>query len=319
MTEEVYVGIDVSKAELVVATRPGNERMTLANDRAGIERLVKRLGELGPKLVVVEATGGLQRQVVAALWIAGIAVAAVNPSWVRNFAKGRGLKAKTDRKDAELLALFAERERPQARPPADAETQALQELVMRREQLLEMLVAEKHRLNRALGSIRKPLRHHIAYLEGRIKELEQDIDRTVRRSDVWRRKSEIVRSMPGFGKTFSAMALAKMPELGTLNRKQISALVGVAPIADDSGARRGRRAIAGGRFEVRNKLYMCAMVAARTNPVFKDFYLRLIARGKPKKLALVAVMRKLIVTLNAMLKTNSMWRPPCPVATVAQN
>jgi transposase len=319
MAEEVYVGIDVSKAELVVATRPGNERMTVANDRAGIERLVKRLGELGPKLAVVEATGGLQRQVVAALWLAGIAVAAVNPSWVRNFARGRGLKAKTDRKDAELLALFAERERPEARPPADAETQALQELVMRREQLLEMLVAEKHRLNRALASIRKPLRHHIAYLEGRIKELEQDIDRTVRRSEAWRRKSEIVRSLPGFGKIFCAMALAKLPELGTLNRKQISALVGVAPMANDSGARHGRRAIAGGRFEVRNKLYMCAMVAAHRNPVFREFYQRLLARGKTKKLALVAVMRKLIVTLNAMLKTNSLWRPPCPLATVEQN
>lgn len=312
MAEQGYVGIDVSKAELVVALRPGDERMTLANDRAGIERLVKRLSELRPKLVVVEATGGLQRQVVAALWLAGIAVAAVNPAWVRNFARGRGLKAKTDRKDAELLALFAEREQPVAHPPADAETQALQELVMRREQLLEMLVAERHRLNRALGSLRKPLRHHIAYLEGRLKELERDIDRTVRRSETWRRKSEIVRSMTGCGNTFSAIALAKMPELGTLNRKQAGALVGVAPMADDSGARHGRRAIAGGRFEVRNKLYMCAMVAARTNPVFREFYQRLIARGKPKKLALVAVMRKLIVTLNAMLKADSIWRPPCP-------
>jgi transposase len=318
MAEEVYVGIDVSKAELVVAIRPGNEHLTLANERAGIKRLVKRLDELKPQLVVVEATGGLQRQVVAALWLAGIAVAAVNPSWVRNFAKGRGLKAKTDRKDAELLALFAERERPEPRPPADAETQALQELVMRREQLLEMLVAEKQRLSRALASMRKPLRHHIAYLEGRIKELEDEIDKTVRRSEAWRRKNEIVRSLPGCGKSFSAMALAKMPELGTLNRKQVSALVGVAPMPDDSGARRGRRVIAGGRFEVRNKLYMCAMVAARTNPGFREFYQRLIARGKPKKLALVAVMRKLIVTLNAMLKTNSTWRPPCP-AVVAEN
>jgi transposase len=250
--------------------------------------------------VVVEAIGGLQRQVVAGLWAAGVAVAAVNPSWVRNFAKGRGVRAKTDRKDAQLLALFAERERPEPRPPADAETQALQDLVMRREQLLEMLVAEKQRLKRAPGSMYKELRHHIAYLKGRIKGLEQEIDKTVRRSDGWRRKSAIVRSVPGFGKKFCAMVLAKVPELGTLNRKQIGALVGVAPMPDDSGSRRGRRVIAGGRFEVRNKLYMCAMVAARANPVFKQFYQRLIARGKPKKLALVAVMRKLIVTLNAM-------------------
>jgi len=316
MVEGWYVGIDVSKAELVVAVRPGGERMTLANDRAGIKRLVGRLGELKPQLVVVEATGGLQRQVVAALWTAGIAVAAVNPSWVRNFAKGRGVRAKTDRKDAELLALFAERERPAARPPADAETQALQELVMRREQLVEMLVAEKQRLKRASGSMHKQLRHHISYLEGRIKQIEEAIDKTVRRSDAWRRRSEIVRSVPGLGKAFCAMALAKVPELGALNRKQIGALVGVAPMPDDSGSRHGRRMIAGGRFEVRNKLYMCAMVAARVNPVFKQFYERLVARGKPKKLALAAVMRKLIVTLNAMLKTNSLWRPRCPDVSV---
>jgi transposase len=316
MAEEVYVGIDVSKAELVVAVRPSGERMTLGNDRVGIKRLVGRLNELKPELVVVEATGGLQRQMVAALWMAGIAVAAVNPSWVRNFAKGRGVRAKTDRKDAEVLALFAERERPQARPPADAETQALQELVMRREQLLEMLVAEKQRLHRGSGTMRKELRHHIAYLEGRIKDVEADIDKTVRRSDGWRRKSEIVRSVPGLGKTFCAMVLAKVPELGTLNRKQIGALVGVAPMPDDSGSRHGRRMIAGGRFEVRNKLYMCALVAARANPVLKQFYERLVARGKPKKLALAAVMRKLIVTLNAMLRTNSLWRPSCPDLSV---
>lgn len=319
MAQELYVGIDVSKAELVVAMGPGHERMTLANDRAGIKRLVARLDELKPKLVAVEATGGLQRQVVAALWAAAIPVAAVNPSWVRSFAKGRGVRAKTDRKDAELLALFAQREQPDPRPPADAETQALQELVMRREQLLEMLVAEKHRLTRAAASLRKQLRHHIAYLEGRLKDLEQDIDQTVRRSEAWRRKSEIVRSVPGLGKTFCAMVLAKMPELGTLNRKQIGALVGVAPMPDDSGPRRGRRVIGGGRFQVRNKLYMCAMVAARTNPVFKQFYARLLASGKPKKLALVAVMRKLIVTLNAMFKTNSLWRQPCPLPSVAEN
>jgi len=317
MAEELYVGIDVSKAELVVAMRPRNERMTVANDREGIKRLVARLGQLKPALVVVEATGGLQRQVVAALWTAAIPVAAINPSWVRSFAQGRGIRAKTDRKDAELLALYAEREQPEVHPPTDAETQALQELVMRREQLLEMLVAEKHRLARAAGPLHKDLRHHIAYLAGRIKDVEQDIDKTVRRSSAWRRKSELVRSVPGLGKTFCAMVLAKLPELGTLNRKQIGALVGVAPAPDDSGPRHGRRVIGGGRFEVRNKLYMCAMVAARTNPVFKQFYEQLVARGKPKKLALVAVMRKLIVTLNAMFKTNTLWGPPCQ--SVAQN
>jgi transposase len=319
MAGELYVGIDVSKAELVVAMRPSNERLTVANDKGGIKQLVRRLGELKPMLVAVEATGGLQRQVVAAWWSAGIAVAAVNPSWVRSFAKGRGIRAKTDRKDAEWLALYAEREQPQVHPPTNAETQALQELVMRREQLLEMLVAEKHRLQRAAGALHKDLRHHIAYLEGRIKDVEQDVDKTVRRSDAWRRKSELVHSVPGLGKTFCAMVLAKLPELGTLNRRQIGALVGVAPAPDDSGPRHGRRVIGGGRFELRHKLYMCALVATRSNPVFKHFYESLVARGKPKKLALVAVMRKLIVALNAMFKHNTVWRPPCPTISVGQN
>jgi transposase len=314
MTEEVYVGIDVSKAELVVAVRPTDECVTLANNLTGIKRLVAKLRELGPRLVVIEATGGLQRQVVAALWTAQVPVAAVNPAWVRNFAKGRGLKAKTDRKDARLLALYAERERPEARPPADAETIALQALVVRREQLLEMLVAEEHRLARALPELRKEVRHHITYLKGRLQDLEDDIDKTVRRSDAWRRKHEILRSVPGVGKVLCAMLLAKLPELGTLNRKQVGALVGLAPVPDDSGKRHGYRAIAGGRFEVRHKLYMSALSAVRANPPLKDLYLRLIARGKPKKVAMVAAMHKLIQILNAMVKNDTLWRPPCPAA-----
>jgi transposase len=312
MAEEVYVGIDVSKAELVVAIRPSAECMTLANHPAGIKRLVAKLRELKVQLVVVEATGGLQRQLVAALWAAEIPVAAVNPAWVRNFAKGRGVQAKTDRKDAELLALYAERERPTPRPPADAETVALQALVTRREQLLEMLVAEEHRLQRAVPELRKEVRHHISYLKGRLQDLDDEIDKTVRRSEAWRRKTEILRSVPGVGKVLSSMLLAKLPELGTLNRKQVGALVGLAPMPDDSGKRHGYRATAGGRWEVRNKLYMSALSAVRANPPLKDLYLRLIARGKPKKVALVAAMHKLIQILNAMLKTDSLWRPPCP-------
>ena len=311
MAEEVYVGIDVSKAELVMAVRPSGERAQLANNASGIKQLVARLRELQPRLVVVEATGGLQRQVVAALWAAQIAVAVVNPAWVRHFAKGRGLRGKTDSIDADLLALYAERERPEPRPPADAETAALQALVMRREQLVEMLVAEEHRLQRAAASLRKEIRHHISYLKGRIKDLEEDLDQTVRRSQSWRRKREVMGSAPGVGKVMCSMLLAKMPELGTLNRKQAGALVGVAPVPDDSGKRRGYRAIAGGRFEVRNKLYMCALSAIRANPDLKDLYERLLARGKTKKVALVAVMRKLIVMLNAMIKTDTLWRSPC--------
>lgn len=225
----------MSKAELVVAVRPSAECLTLGNNPVGIKRLVAKVRELKAQLVVVEATGGLQRQVVAALWAAEIAVAVVNPAWVRNFAKGRELQAKTDRKDAELLALYAEREQPATRPPADAETVALQALVIRRELLLEMLVAEEHRLQHAVPELRKEVRHHISYLKGRLQDLEDEIDKTVRRSEAWRRKSEILRSVPGVGKVLSSMLLAKLPELGTLNRKQVGALVGLAPMPDDSG------------------------------------------------------------------------------------
>jgi transposase len=310
--EEVYVGIDVSKAELVVAMRPTGESMTLTYDRAGLKQLVTRLGKLNPALVVVEATGGLQRQMVAALWTAGIAVAAVNPAWVRGFARGRGLLAKSDRIDARLLALFAERERPEPRPPLDAETQALQELATRRDQLIEMRVAEEQRLARASAQVRKTLRHHLSYLEGHIKDTENEIDKMVRRSEAWRHRSEVLRSLPGVGKVFCLTLLSMMPELGTLSCKAAAALVGTAPFPDDSGTRRGRRVIIGGRYQVRNKLYMCALTAMRSNPVLKQFYQQLIARGKPKKVALVAVMRKIIVTLNAMVKTDTKWRPPCP-------
>ena len=314
MDKDVYVGIDVSKTELVVAVRPSSESFRLAYHRAGLKQLVGRLGELKPKLVVVEATGGLQRQVVAALWTGGIAVAAVNPSWVRSYARGGGLLAKTDRIDARLLALFAQREQPVPRPPLDAETQALQELATRRDQLLEMRVAEQQRLKRSSAQVRKELRQHIAYLEGRITQIDDDIDKTVRRSEAWRRKSEVLRSFPGVGKVFCTTVLSKLPELGTLSGKAAAALVGIAPFPDDSGARRGRRVIRGGRYPVRSKLYMCALSAIRFNPLLKQFYERLLARGKLEKVALVAVMRRIIVILNAMLKTNTTWRQPCAVA-----
>ena len=213
----------MSKTELVVAVRPSGESFTLAYDRAGLRQLVGRLGKLQPKLVVVEATGGLQRQVVAALWSAGVTVAAVNPSWVRSYARGSGLLAKTDRIDARLLALFAQREQPAPRPPLDAETQALQELATRRDQLLEMRVAEQQRLQRASAQVRKEVRQHIAYLEGRITQIDDDIDKTVRRSEAWRRKREVLRSFPGVGKVFCTTVLAKLPELGTLSGKAAAA------------------------------------------------------------------------------------------------
>lgn len=312
MAETVFVGIDVSKLELVVALRPSGESFQLPNDRRGIKRLVEQLRKLAPELVVIEATGGMQRAVVAALWAAEIKVAVINPAWIRNFARGAGRLAKTDKIDARMLALFAERERPQAKTPADAETRALQELVMRREQLLEMVGAEKNRLATATGrTLRQEIKQHIAYLSGRISDADKEIDKTVRRSEPWRRKSELLQSVPGVGKVLSAMLLAKLPELDELNRKQTAALVGVAPVANESGKWRGQRAIAGGRWEVRNKLYMSALSAVQANPVLKPLYQRLLARGKSPKVALVAAMRKLILILNAMIKTNTPWNPPC--------
>lgn len=312
MAEAGFVGIDVSKRELMVAVRPGGESFQLPNDRRGIKRLVEQLRKLAPELVVIEATGGMQRAVVAALWAAEIKVAVINPAWIRNFARGGGAFAKTDKIDARMLALFAERERPPAKAPADAETHALQELVMRREQLLEMLGAENNRLATATGRVlREEIKQHIAFLRGRINDVDKEIDKTVRRSEPWRRKSELLQSVPGVGKVLSAMLLAKLPELGELNRKQAAALVGVAPVAHESGKWRGYRAIAGGRWEVRNKLYMSALSAVQANPVLKPLYERLLARGKAPKVALVAAMRKLILILNAMLKTNTPWNPTC--------
>jgi transposase len=312
MTEAVFVGIDVSKLELVAAVRPGSESFQLPNDRRGIKRLVEQLCKLAPELVVIEATGGLQRAVVAALWAAEIKVAVINPAWVKSFARSTGGLAKTDKIDARMLALYGERQRPQVKAPADAETRALQELVMRREQLLEMLGAEKNRLAGATApTLREEIKKHIAFLRGRINDVDKEIDKTVRRSEPWRRKSELLQSVPGVGKVLTAMLLAKLPELGALNRKQTAALVGVAPVANESGKWRGYRAIAGGRFEVRGKLYMSALSAVRANPVLKALYDRLLARGKAPKVALVAAMRKLILILNAMLKTNTPWNPTC--------
>lgn len=312
MAEAMFVGIDVSKRELVVALQPSGESFAQANDRVGIKRLVEHLRKLTPALVVIEATGGMQRAVVAALWAAEIKVAVINPAWIRNFARGAGRLAKTDKIDARMLALYAHRERPEAKAPADAETQALQELVMRREQLLEMVVAEKNRLATAEGpTLRQEIKQHITYLSGRLNDVDKEIDKTVRRSEPWRRKRELLQSVPGVGKVLSAMLLAKMPELGALNRKQTAALVGVAPVANESGRWRGYRAIAGGRGEVRNKLYMSALSGVQANPVLKALYQRLLARGKSPKVALVAAMRKLILILNAVLKTNTPWNPTC--------
>ena len=304
------VGIDVSKAELVIATHPEEASWTCATTAMAIDQLIARLVELRPAVVVVEATGGYERAVVAAGAAAGLPIAVVNPRQVRAFAKAIGQLAKTDAIDAAVLALFAARVRPAVRPIADAETQALAALIARRRQLQEMLVAERQRLEHATTSpVRRDLRQHIRWLERRVEDVDHDIGGTIERSPVWRVKDDLLQTVPGIGPTVARTLLAELPELGHLDRRAIAALVGVAPMNRESGRWRGRRFIRGGRPSLRAALYMAALVAARHNPVLRAFYQRLRQAGKPSKVALVAVMRKLLTILNAMMKHQSHWQP----------
>jgi len=303
------VGLDVSKAEIAIATWPEGEAWTSTTTPDALDQLVTRLVGLHPELVVVEATGGYERAVVAAGVAAGLPLAIVNPRQVRAFAKAIGQIAKTDAIDARVLALFAARVRPAARPLPDADTQALAALIARRRQLQDMLVAERQRLDRATAKpVCRDLRQHIRWLERRVDDVDTDIDRTIERSPAWRVKDDLLQSMPGIGPTVARTLLAELPELGRLDRRAIAALVGVAPFNRDSGRWRGRRVVRGGRPSLRKALYMSALVAARHNPVLRAFYQRLRHAGKPGKVALVAVMRKLLTILNAMMKHQLKWR-----------
>ena len=306
--EARFVGIDVSKAQVDVAVRPTGKRWTLPYDEAGIEGLIPQIVDLGPALVLLEATGGLELPLVAALAAATLPVVVVNPRQVRDFARATGTLAKTDTLDAGVLAHFADAVRPEVRPLKDAETQALNSLTARRRQVMTMLVSEKNRLGTAIGAVSPRIEAHIAWLEQELSDLDQGLPQTLRRSPVWREKDDLLRTVPGVGPQLSLTLLAHLPELGTLNRRQIAALVGVAPYNRDSGALRGKRAVWGGRSRVRAVLYMGALVASRHNPAIRDFYQKLLAAGKPKKVALVASMRKLLVILNAMLNHGSPWR-----------
>lgn len=305
-----FVGIDVSQAKLDVEVRPDHHRWHVTYDAAGLSQVRAHLAALPAVLVVVEATGGLETQVVAELSAAGLSVAVVNPRQVRDFAKALGRLAKTDRLDAAVLAHFAEAVRPTPRPRPDAETQALAALLARRHQLVEMLVAEHNRLPRATPTVRLSLNKHIAWLEAQLDDLDTDLQTTVAGNAEWQAKDNVLRSVPGVGPVLSTTLLAALPELGTLNRRQIAALVGVAPLNDDSGQHTGQRHAWGGRAHVRAVLYMGTLSAVRFNPVLKEFYQRLLQAGKPKKVALVAAMRKLLTILNVMVKRNSVWRPP---------
>lgn len=307
-----FIGIDVSKAELVVAIRPSHDSWTVPNDEAGIATLVARIPERACVLVVLEATGGYEIAVVAALAAAGVPLVVANPRQIRDFARATGQLAKTDQIDAHTLALFAERVRPDPRPLPDEAARALDALLTRRRQVVEMLTAERNRLTHALPAIRRDLNQHIRWLERRLRDVDRDLDQMIQSSPVWRAKDNLLRSTPGIGPVVSRTLLGDLPELGTLNRKQIAKLVGVAPLARDSGQQRGKRLVYGGRAAVRAALYMGALVAARRNPVIRAFYQRLRAAGKPPKVALTACMRKLLTMLNAMVRTNTTWRPAVP-------
>ena len=308
-----FVGIDVAKAELEVVVRPSGARWTVTNNAAGLAQLQERLQAAAPSLIVLEATGGYEVAVVAALATAALPVVVLNARQVRDFARATGRLAKTDAIDAGVLAHFAEVVRPPVRPLPDAMTQSLQAWLMRRRQLVEMLLAEEQRRSRAPRPIQRQIDQHVRWLRAQLGAVEKDLAQTLRESPVWREKDNLLRSVPGVGPVLTTTLLGDVPELGQLNRKQIAALIGVAPLNRDSGTYRGRRAVWGGRAHVRATLYMATLTAARYNPVIRAFYERLVAAGKPKKVALTACMRKLLTILNAMIARRTAWKPPAAV------
>jgi len=304
----VFIGIDVSKAHLDVAVRPTGDAFRVANDPEGLAELSARLAPLGPALVVLEATGGLEHPAAAALAAAGHHVAVVNPRQAHDFAKAIGRLAKTDRLDADTLALFAERVRPEPRPLPDAAARAFEALLGRRRQLVEMRAAEQNRLgSTTAASVRKSLQAHIDWLSRQLDKVEKELGQAIEASPVWRAKDELLQSIKGIGQTVARTLLAELPELGTLTRQQIAALAGLAPLNRDSGQRKGQRTIRGGRAEVRSLLYMAALSAARYNPALRAFSDRLKQAGKAVKVRLVAVARKLLTIANAVLRDGRPW------------
>lgn len=309
--QEVYVGVDVSKERLDVAVRPSGEFFCEPNDKPAVSRLVKRLKTLGCTRVVVEATGGYETVVVAAMCAGGLPVVVVNPRWVRDFAKSIGWLEKTDHIDAKLLALYAERVELRVQQLPDEASRQLRELCARRIDVLEMIDAERNRLEHASTVVRREITSHIEYLRKRLKRIERDIDGAVRGSELWRHKDKLMDSIPGVGPILRASALAWLPELGQLNRGEAGKLVGVAPLPDDSGKIRGYRRIAGGRAPLRKVLFMATMGAMLHNPHLRAYYDRLRLRGKRHKVALIATMRKLLLILNAIIKTDTPWSESC--------
>jgi transposase len=307
--DTVYVGIDVSKDRLDVHVRPTGEAFVVTRDGKGLEELVDRLRALTPTLIAVEATGGFETIVAAAVAGATLPLAVVNPAQVRHFARAIGKRAKTDPIDAAVIAHFAEAVKPEPRPIPDAEARLLGELVARRRQIIEMLVAERQREKRvAAVRVRKSLARHIAALEKELPVIDGDIDTMVRGSPVWREKEDLLVSFPGVGGILARTFLAEMPELGGLRRRQVASLVGVAPYTRQSGRWRGKSMIGGGRAAARSAVYLAALSAIRCNPTLKAFYQHLLKAGKPKMVALIAVARKILTILNAMLRDKKPWQ-----------
>lgn len=307
--EQTYIGIDVSKDQLDVHVRPSDDAFAVGRDGEGLAALIERVGQLDPYLVVLEATGGFELTVAAALVAAGIPLAVVNPRQIRDFARATGQLAKTDALDAKAIARFAEAVRPEPRAVPDEQARALGELVARRRQVIEMMTAERNR-RRQLTNRRliKSVDRLLAVLLKELAALDRDVGDGIRGTPVWRERDQLLRSVPGIGDVVSRTLIADLPELGSLDRKQIAALVGVAPLNRDSGKMRGRRTIWGGRAKVRSALYMAALVASRHNPVLAAFYQRLVSAGKAKKLAITAVMRKLLTILNAIIRDRRPWQ-----------
>lgn len=305
----LFVGIDVAKDTLDVAVRPTAETWQVPNDPTGLSALVEQLQALAPTLVILEATGGFERPLLAALAVAALPVVRANPRQVRAFAQAVGILAKTDRLDAGVLAHFAAAVKPVPRPLPDAVTQELAALLVRRRQVVEMLTAERNRLGTAPSRIQEAIQQHITWLEGQLRGLDDDLTHAIQCSAVGQAKEAVLRSMPGVGPVLSRTLLGQVPELGILRHKQVAALVGVAPFNRDSGTWRGRRMVWGGRGGVRAVWYMGTLVATRFNPVIKAFYTRLLAAGKGKKVALTACMRKLLTIMNAMVRDMHPWQP----------
>lgn len=307
--EAIFVGIDIAKASVDIHVLPTDQSFSASTNPKDLKNLAKKLVKFNPFCVAMEATGGLERPVAEALVQAGLPVVVVDPRQVRSFAKALNIQAKTDSLDACVIARFAEATRPEPRPMPDRELRDLQSLQVRRDQLNKDLTVQKNRLHRASSSAsRASLERHIEFIMSELHDIDSQTSVLIESSDVWRVKEDILTSVKGIGKKTAHNLIASLPELGHLNRRQIASLVGLAPFNNDSGPRRGKRSIRGGRGSTRRALYMATLVAKKWNPVIREFYNRLVDSGKPKKVALVACMRKLLTIINIMVKTNTLWR-----------